>query len=196
MTKEKAYAKYILLCVSFISIVLGVLVITNIINPKYSNGEVIDNNMRILIGVVFVLCGIFSGISSIKEIVKAHNISNYSCYFKFKNEYSLDKIKEYFTCNELDESKVYLDENDNEGITIGYKNLIGEFTCYISKEEVIIIYDYTDEYYDKKSDEEIEKLPLINDEVKFSSLKIDVNNILNEFIKFIKSNEFKLEGLE
>jgi hypothetical protein len=58
------------------------------------------------------------------------------------------------------------------------------------------VYENTDEYYDKKSDEEIEKLPLINDEVKFSSLKIDVNNILNEFIKFIKSNEIKLEGLE
>ena len=196
MTKERPYEKYVLLFISIISVVIGILVLTNIINPQYKSGEVIDSNMRILMGAIFVLCGFFSGFTAIKEIIKSHNIKNYSVYFKFINEYSLDKIKQYFISHDLDKDKVYLDSSDEEGTTIGYKHLFGEFTCYISKEEVNICYEYLDEYYEKKTEEEIANLPLMNDEVKFSSLKVDGNYILEQFVSFIKINEIKLEGLE
>lgn len=197
MTKEKKYEKYVLLIISIVAVVLGVLVLLRIVNPTNTNGEQIEEGRRYLIGGIFIACGILSGFISIKSIVLEIRINKYSIFNTIIESYKNNKITNYLVNRELDESKIYYeDDNLDESLLIGYKQKFGSFTCYITKEEVIIVFDYNEDYLENKSDEEIEKLPLASEVDSFSSLNINEEDVYNKYINFINSNIVKLEGLE
>lgn len=196
MFKEKKYEKYLLLALSILAIALGILILCNCLNVIYKDGQLEGKN-KYLFGGILIACGVLALYMSIKEIKKSRAINKYSVFNNITKMYQNNEITDILIQKELIKDFIYYEVDDlNEAIIVGYKKKLGNFTCNISKEEVTIMFEYNENYLENKPDEEIDKLPLMNELIEFSALHINENEVFEKFVSFIKTNEINLEELE
>lgn len=196
MFKEKKYEKYLLLALSILAIALGILILCNCLNVIYKDGQLEGKN-KYLFGGILIACGVLALYMSIKEIKKSRAINKYSVFNNITKMYQSNEITDILIQKELIKDFIYYEVDDlNEALILGYKKKLGNFTCHISKEEVTIMFEYNENYLENKPDEEIDKLPLINELIEFSALHINENEVFEKFVSFIKTNEINLEELE
>ena len=196
MFKEKKYEKYLLLALSILAIALGILILCNCLNVIYKDGQLEGKN-KYLFGGILIACGVLALYMSIKEIKKSRAINKYSVFNNITKMYQNNEITDILIQNELIKDFIYYEVDDlNEALILGYKKKLGNFTCNISKEEVTIMFEYNENYLENKPDEEIDKLPLMNELIEFSALHINENEVFEKFVSFIKTNEINLEELE
>ena len=196
MFKEKKYEKYLLLALSILAIALGILILCNCLNVIYKDGQLEGKN-KYLFGGILIACGVLALYMSIKEIKKSRAINKYSVFNNITKMYQNNEITDILIQKELIKDFIYYEVDDlNEALILGYKKKLGNFTCNISKEEVTIMFEYNENYLENKPDEEIDKLPLMNELIEFSALHINENEVFEKFVSFIKTNEINLEELE
>lgn len=186
--KNKSYEKYLLVILGIICAVLGILVLTNHINPKYFNKEVIDFDRRLMIGIIFILCGVLVIFLSVKEFIKENKIKKYSVFNLFFSLIESNELNSHLN-NHFEEGLVKFEIDEiEEGIKLIYNYDNGAFICLITKLNVYFDYSYNEEYLNSLSNDEQEKLPLYAVDNQISALHIDVNELLNKFKNFINEN--------
>ncbi len=192
MFKERKIEKYILLFLGVFAIILGIL----ILDGRYL---VISDDALLIGGVnskafcwVLIILGVFATVVSLLVIIKESKIKKYSVYYKLNDEYKFDNIKKDLSDLGLNIGDINIESFDNT-INIEYKKGVGHFYCMVDPKEICLGYEYPDEYYEKYSEKELEKLPLVDLDERISPLNTILEDLYKKFIKIIIDNEDKLD---
>lgn len=183
-TKENNSENYILGIISIAGIIFSILIFFEKISLK---GEVLTGNKKIFFGIFLLIISLISLVLSLKDIIKEFKYKN-TVFNDLINDFNNNEIKKNLYDEELNLDNLYIEKNKNN-LGFEYKVNNGSFYLYADKKQVVFSFDYTDDFVENMSDDEIEKLPLYEIGGFYSILDFNREKLYQEYIKFIKENK-------
>lgn len=185
LTKETKVEKYLFPLLGLVAIVFAILIKIGKIEVK-QNGEIATPAQKTSMIIVLLILGFFALISGIIKLIKEQKYKK-TVYHDILNDYHNHFIKKNLVDEDLD-LQAFDVELENNSISLLYKVHNGNFCCFINKTDIVYSFDYSDEFVDNMTDEEIENLPLYEIGGFNSILDYDKEKVYKEFIKLIKDN--------
>ena len=185
-SKNYKYEEYINVFFGVILFIIGILLVTKVIEFPVEEGESENNNS--IIGIISIVVGVFLTVFNSLAIKKKKYLKNNSIYYVIMDDYKKDRIKNALIILGLDEERIQFEEI-GETLLIEYTCKNGCFIISVEESNVYICYDYNEDFLDEHLDDIDEVLDEIMEE--FDTTKVTKETIYNKFYSIIIENDHR-----
>lgn len=179
LTQERRWEKYLFIIVSIITLVLGVLILSGVLDLK--SEFKIDKNIFSAILIVVSVIGLIYGIYGLVKDLRY----NKSVYYKIKKDLDDNSLVKNIKKNDLFEKNIEVNQTKNN-IKISTMGQNGIFILTISRESIFMDFEYKDEYYDLLSEAEQDAVDDMF--IELDPFAVDDTEVYKTFAKMINDN--------
>lgn len=185
-SKNYKYEEYINVFIGVIFFIVGILLVTKVIEFPVEEGE--SENKNFIIGIISIVAGVLLTVFYSLAIKKKRHLKKNSIYYVIMDDYKNDRIKNALIVLGLDEERIQFEEI-GETLLIEYTCKNGCFLISVEETNVFICYDYNDDFLEEESNEIDEVLDEIMEE--FDTTKVTKETIYNKFYSIIIENDHR-----
>lgn len=185
-SKNYKYEEYVNVFFGVILFIIGILLVTKVIEFPVEEGESENNNS--IIGILSIVVGVFLTVFYSLAIKKKRHLKKNSIYYVIMDDYKKDRIKNALIVLGLDEERIQFEEI-GETLLIEYTCKNGCFMISIEETNGYICYDYNEDFLDEHLDDIDEVLDELMEE--FDTTKVTKETIYNKFYSIIIENDHR-----